>query len=319
MPAPFIVPEHGALFYILALDFQTDSANRLGFTADATRYASLVADARALFLSSHFDATTGCFSNCSATSQVFGLTAGVLAEGSSAYNMAWARALSIFGPNGTYPERYGGGEISIGYAFYLLEQAGMAGLALRMQLHVDKPPSPGFWVAQGATTLWEYWENTAFSSNSGLNSYNHIMYGAPGAFYFSTLAGLRRKQGSRSWKSLMIMPPGNASGVWSNLTSAAAEQNTPMGFISVAWLLGSGKDYALNVTLPPNSAAHVVVPTLLPAASAIIAEGGTTVWAEGRFVPGVPGVSSGAAGKDGESVEFTVGSGTYSFTTTLKL
>jgi alpha-L-rhamnosidase len=315
MPAPFIVPEHRALFYILALDFQTDSANRLGFTADATRYASLAADARALFLSSHFDATTGCFSNCSATSQVYGLIAGVLNE--SERNLAWARALSIFGPNGTYPERYGGGEISIGYAFSLLEQAGMGGLALRTQLHVDKPPSPGFWVAQGATTLWEYWENTAYSSNSGLNSYNHIMYGAPGAFYFSTLAGLRRMQDSRSWHSLLILPPGNASGVWSNLTSAAAEQNTPMGLISVSWLLRSGEDYSLNVTLPPNSAAHVVVPTLQPVASAVIAEGYTTVWAEGQFVPGVPGVSNGAVGKDGESVEFTVGSGIFSFTTNL--
>ena len=317
MPEPFIVPEHGALFYILALDFQADSANRLGFAADAKRYASLAADARALFLSGLFDAVTGCFSNCSATSQVFGLTAGVLDEGSTAHSMAWARALSIFGPNGTYPERYGGGEISIGYAFSLMEQAGLGGLALRTQLHTDKPPSPGVWVAQGATTLWEYWENTAFSSNSGMNSYNHIMYGAPGAFYFSTLAGLRRTPGSRSWHSLMIVPPGNASSVWSNLTSATAEQYTPMGDIQVAWALGSGGDYyALNVTLPPNSAARVVVPTLRPAASAVIAEGGTTVWAGGRFVPGVPGVSSGAAGSDGESVEFAVGSGTFSFTTT---
>ena len=315
MPAPFIVPEHGAFFFILALDFQAGAAARLGYAADAARYSSLAADARALYLHSFFDASSGCFSNCSATSQVYGLSAGVLAEGSAARAAAWARAMAIFGPAGEYPERYGGGEISLGYAFALLEAAGQQGLGLRTQLHTDKPPSPGYWVAQGATTLWEYWGNSATSANSGLNSYNHIMYGAPGAFYYSSLAGLRRAPGSRSWRSLLVAPPGNASGVWANLTAASAEQSTPMGAVAVAWALFPGPRYALNATLPPNAAARVVVPTLRAAALAVIAEGGTTVWAAGQFVPGVPGVASGVAGADGESVEFAVGSGVFAFST----
>ena len=315
MPAPFIVPEHGAFFYILALDFQAGAAARLGYAADASRYSSLAAGARALYLRSFFDASSGCFSNCSATSQVFGLSAGVLAGGSAAHAAAWARALAIFGPAGEYPERYGGGEISLGYAFALLEAAGLQGLALRTQLHADAPPSPGYWVAQGATTLWEYWGNSATSANAGLNSYNHIMYGAPGAFYFSSLAGLRRAPGSRSWGALLLAPPGNASGVWANLSAASAEQSTPMGTVALAWTLGPGLHYALNATLPPNAAARVIVPTLRPAAHAVIAEGGATVWAAGQFVPGVPGVVSGVAGADGESVEFAVGSGAFLFTT----
>jgi alpha-L-rhamnosidase len=316
MPAPFIVPEHGAFFYILALDAQAGAAARLGLAADAARYAALAADARARFLDSFFDARSGCFSNCSsATSQVFGLSAGVLAEGSAARAAAWARALAIFGPAGEHPERYGGGEISLGYAFALLEAAGLQGLALRTQLHTDAPPSPGYWIAQGATTLWEYWGNSATAANAGLNSYNHIMYGAPGAFYYSSLAGLRRAPGSRSWRALLLAPPGSASGVWANLSAASAEQSTPMGAVALAWALGAGPRYALNATLPPNAAARVVMPTLRPAALALIQEGGATVWAAGRFVPGVPGVASGAAGADGQSVEFDVGSGVYAFST----
>jgi len=240
----------------------------------------------------------------------------VLPPGGAAHGAAWARALAIFGPNGTYPERYGGGEISIGYFFALLEGAGLQGLALRTQLHTDKPPSPGFWVAQGATTLWEYWENTATAANSGLNSYNHIMYGAPGAFYYSSLAGLRREPGSRSWRALLLAPPGGASGVWANLTSAAATQSTPMGTVAVSWaLLAGGASYALNATLPPGAVATLVLPTLRAPGAAVVAEGGVPVWARGAFLPGVPGVASGAAGADGESVVFAVGSGDYAFTT----
>jgi hypothetical protein len=110
-------------------------------------------------------------------------------------------------------------------------------------------------------------------------------------------------------------PPGNASGVWANLSAASAEQSTPMGTVALAWALGPGPHYALNATLPPNAAARVIVPTLRPAAHAVIAEGGTTVWAAGQFVPGVPGVASGDADADGESVEFAVGSGAFLFTT----
>ncbi len=313
MPQPLIVPEHAPFFYALALDAQAGAASRLGFAADAARYETLAAGARALLLT-HFDAATGCFSNCSATSQVLGLAAGVLAEGSVARGKAWARALAIFGPSGTFPFRYGGGEITIGYFFGLLEGAGLQGLALRTQLHTDKPPSPGFWVSQGATTLWEYWENTATSWNEGLNSYNHIMYGAPGAFYYTSLAGLRRAPGSRSWRALLLAPPTNASGVWADLSAAAAQQDTPMGAVAVAWALG-GAGYALNATLPPGATATVVVPTLRPAAEALVEEGGEPVWRGGAFVPGVPGVAAGAASADGESVVLTVGSGVFSFTT----
>ena len=314
MPSVFVVPEHSALFYALALDAQADSASRLGLAADAARYAGLAAGARAQLRARCFNASTGCFSACSATSQVFGLAAGVLPPGGPDHAAAWARALAIFGPNGTFPERYGGGEISIGYAYSLLEQAGLQGLGLRMQLHTDKPPSFGYWVAQGATTLWEYWENSNTSWNAGLNSYNHIMYGAPGAFSYSSLAGLRRAPGSRSWRALLLAPPGSASGVWATLTAASASQSTPMGDVAVAWAVGAG-GYVLNATLPPNAVARVVVPTLRPAAGAVVAEGGATVWAGGQFVPGVPGVLSGAEGADGESVELDVGSGAFSFTT----
>ena len=72
--------------------------------------------------------------------------------------------------------------------------------------------------------------------------------------------------------------------------------------------------YHLDTTVPVGSTASVRVPTLTASpAVATITEGGVTVWAAGAFVPGVPGLTSAAAGADGKSVVFAAGSGSYAF------
>lgn len=74
--------------------------------------------------------------------------------------------------------------------------------------------------------------------------------------------------------------------------------------------------YSLASTVPVGSTATVAVPTLGAAASSTITEGAATVWTGGAFVPGTPGVTAGAAGADGTSVVFAVGSGSYNFVVT---
>ena len=71
--------------------------------------------------------------------------------------------------------------------------------------------------------------------------------------------------------------------------------------------------YSLAVTVPVGGTADVVVPTLGAADSVVIAEGASTVWAGGAFVPGTPGVISGAPAANGLAVTFAVGSGSYAF------
>jgi hypothetical protein len=89
-----------------------------------------------------------------------------------------------------------------------------------------------------------------------------------------------------------------------------------MGAVAVAWALGGGgARYALNATLPPGAVATLALPTLRAAGEAVVEEGGARVWAGGGFVPGTPGVVSAAAGEDGQSVVFGLGSGDFAFTT----
>ena len=90
--------------------------------------------------------------------------------------------------------------------------------------------------------------------------------------------------------------------------------------LAVAISCASGKSgsrtYSLAVEVPLGATAHVAVRAL--AKGAAVAEGGTSVWANDAFVPGVPGITSAKAlGGLEPAIEFVVGSGSYEFTSAI--
>ena len=145
-----------------------------------------------------------------------------------------------------------------------------------------------------------------------INNNNNKRFGGSGSWYYTTLAGLQRVAGSRSWKNLVIAPPHNA-GMLAQLSWANASIDTPMGTVQSAWASAS-TIYTLDTILPPNSKAVVMMPTIFnPADQVVIFEGNTVIWQQ-SYVPGaVKGIRSGKASADGMSVAFECGSGTYSF------
>eukprot|EP00038_Savillea_parva_P019866 m.29376 g.29376 ORF g.29376 m.29376 type:complete len:1049 (+) comp4590_c0_seq1:93-3239(+) len=343
---PEIYPQ---FFYVQGLTMQSQLARRLGYSADAETYTTAANAAKAVLLKRFFNATTACFGNCTDVEQIMGLASGALPDGSVAETAAWSNAISWFdASNTTHPERFGGGIVSLKLLYPLLDKFNMSDLGLKFQLHTDAPPSFGYWMAQNATTMWEDWTNSATEFNSGLNSYNHIMFGSTGVWYYTTLAGMKKAPGTRSWNSLIIAPP--RDGLLQILDWANASIDTPIGTIRSAWSVPThstitsrstptsasaaasaaapasatatapaatadrlGEVYRLDITVPPNAAAVVDVPTVGPATTASVLEGGHAVWSGGKFVPGVAGVVSATVGTDGRSIVFQVMSGTYSF------
>jgi alpha-L-rhamnosidase len=176
---PLIYPQ---FFYYQALKMQTAYAERMGIPADVARYSAAAKAAGAVLLARLYNSTTACFGNCTDVEQIMGLSTGLLAEGSVAERAAWANAVSWFDASAKTPERFGGGIVSLQLLYPLLERFGLSDLGLRFQLHTDAPPSFGYWMAQNATTLWEDWTNSATQADSGLNSYNHIMFGSTGSW-----------------------------------------------------------------------------------------------------------------------------------------
>jgi hypothetical protein len=67
----------------------------------------------------------------------------------------------------------------------------------------------------------------------------------------------------------------------------------------------------LEVAIPVNSDAQVVISPEEQMTDVVIREGEKVVWEKGHYVDGDPGVTG--ASQDGTTIIFQVGSGTYSF------
>ena len=67
------------------------------------------------------------------------------------------------------------------YLLNALLENGRADVAYRIASQKDLP-SWGWWIEQGATTLWEQW--------NGADSRNHIMFGDISAWFYKALAGI---------------------------------------------------------------------------------------------------------------------------------
>jgi hypothetical protein len=174
-PYAFKTPEYPMFFYVRALEITAKFAARLGQASDATYYSGMATAARALYKSTFFNATTGCYAGCTYVSQVLALTLGLAGpQGSPEEVAVWARAMDWWAANATQgvPEHFGGGIISLKLAYPLLDAHGETGLALRMHLQTDRAPGFGYWIETGgATTLWEAYDMTA---TEGGDSRNHI-------------------------------------------------------------------------------------------------------------------------------------------------
>jgi len=177
-------------------------------------------------------------------SQIFGLSLGLFPEGSPEEAAVWAHAMTWFTANGTnakYGERFGGGIIALKLVYPILHRMGLDGLGLRWQLATGNP-SFGQWIDFEATTLWEAYPLTP---TSGGASYNHIMFGGSGSWYYEALAGLGRADGSRTWSNLVIAPPGSYVGlnggapVTDTLSWASSSVDTPMGLAASSWSVQS--------------------------------------------------------------------------------
>ncbi|MCF3648425.1 glycoside hydrolase family 78 protein [Synoicihabitans lomoniglobus] len=176
-----------------------------------------------------------------------------------------------------------------------LSENGYTDLAFELLMRRDYP-SWLYPVTRGATTIWERWdgikEDGSFQ-NRGMNSFNHYAYGAVGDWIYRTIGGIQST--SPGYRTVRIAPvPGGG------LTHANTSFESLHGRISSAWRIADGV-FALEVTVPPNTTAAVVVPH--PGDSAPI-----TVDA------GTGSTPTPTTHADGHTT-YEVGSGTYRFRT----
>jgi alpha-L-rhamnosidase len=258
------------------------AASLLGKTDDAARYAQLAEQIKKSFNAKFFNAATATYGNGSQTSLSCALYQG-LVEPENQSSVLQNLVARVEQQNGHIDT----GILGAKYILNALTENGRADVAYRMASQKDLP-SWGWWLEQGATTLWEQW--------NGTESRNHIMFGDISAWFYEALAGINADPAAPGFKHFTIRPQPVG-----DLTFARAEYDSIHGRIVSDWKIEQGL-FKLRVVVPPNTTATVCVPA---AKLNDVREGGA---------PAVKADGVTSFSQTAKAAIFEVGSGEYHFT-----
>ena len=115
-------------------------------------------------------------------------------------------------------------------------------------------PSWIYPISKGATTIWERWDSIQEDGSiiQGMNSFNHYSYGAIGNWLYEWALGIRPVE--PGYKVFTVQP--HAGG---GMTSMEGSTMTPYGKISVKWTAKDNVIQTLDLDVPANTTARIVV------------------------------------------------------------
>ena len=130
-----------------------------------------------------------------------------------------------------------------------LSENGHAEVAYKLASR-EEYPSWGWWIKNGATTLYENWNiNSKYDI-----SLNHIMFGEIGAWLYKALGGIKPDSLQPGFKNILLSP-----NFVEGLDHFTASFNGPYGKIISAWKK-SQNGLTYSVEIPANSTATVSIP-----------------------------------------------------------
>ncbi len=124
----------------------------------------------------------------------------------------------------------------------VLFQNGDSDLAIDLLTH-DGDQGYEHWRKNGATTFHEYWDSNRSRSHS------HPMFGAPVAYLFEYLLGIKQEEGSAGYTSLIIEPQGIT-----RFGRMSGSITTPQGVVAVSYENNSEK-INFKITIPQKTKA----------------------------------------------------------------
>ncbi len=137
-----------------------------------------------------------------------------------------------------------------------LSVGGRADIAYRL-LESERFPSWLYMVDQGATTVWERWDSFVKGrgfQNAGMNSLDHFAFGSVVEWMYRNILGINPDIEHPGYEHFTIQPrPGGT------LTWAKGSYESIRGKIAVSWKI-ENMQFILNVTIPANSTATIVLP-----------------------------------------------------------
>ena len=142
------------------------------------------------------------------------------------------------------------GILGLRYIFHALANAGRSDLALKMITRTDNV-SYGYWIAHGATSLWE----TFCEMDGHHNSKNHHFFGDFISFFIQRLAGLQPNPYIRDIAEFRIAPDFDCG-----LTSASAHYDSVHGRVSVKWNIEENGKVTLKIKAPEKITGYIELP-----------------------------------------------------------
>ena len=122
----------------------------------------------------------------------------------------------------------------------------------------------GWWIKNGATTLYENWNIEAANDIS----LNHIMFGEIGAWLYKGIAGIHPDESKPGFKNVLLYP-----NFVSGLDSFLALHDGPLGNLVCSWTR-DGNSIFYQVTIPANTTASIYFPKL----------DNKSVWMNGKLI-----------------------------------
>jgi hypothetical protein len=184
------------------------------------------------------------------------------------------------------------GDIGFRYLMQTLQQGNASQLIFNMNNRSDVP-GYGYQIAQGATALTESWQALRNVSN------NHLMLGHLMEWFYSGLAGIKQTDSSVAFKNILIHPE-----VVGDINDVKASYQSPYGLIKSEWHK-TATTFNLQVSIPVNTTA--VIDVYGDAMQSVLANGKSVTITQGLKL----------IGKVNGRLQYQVGSGDYSFTTTV--
>jgi alpha-L-rhamnosidase len=144
------------------------------------------------------------------------------------------------------------GNLCTKYLLEALTENGHAEVAFKIATQ-ETYPGWGYMLANGATALWERWEN---KTGGEMNSHNHPMMGSVGSWFYKYILGIVPDIQGPGFERFHIK-----THISKDLNFAEGEFHSIKGIIKTAWRKENGFLH-LDLTIPGNSIAKVYIPTL---------------------------------------------------------
>lgn len=136
------------------------------------------------------------------------------------------------------------GTLATEFILDVLVDHGYSRLAYDLLLRTDRP-SWGYMIRNGATGVWETWDNKRANSQPAL--------GCIGGFIYRRIAGIAA--GVPGFRTIVVRPVFDA-----RITSGGGNYDSVVGRISTDWTRFDDGCLSLAVTIPPNASARVHLP-----------------------------------------------------------